>query len=154
MNTCHTMIGTWGHTLKLYSEAVTPCALWASIWVWVCSVYLINHPAQVLADLIISCLTKNNEHFLKDEMRETVKGVHTPYGCPISFYLHGAQTTACGIEDSWDRHCWPAAWLWKSNLTSLGPAHFTGLLRGWYEKTYSGAWLLLNPFWGITLVLL
>lgn len=52
--------------------------------------YLVNHPAQVLADLIISCLTKNNEHFLKDEMRETVKGVHTPYGCPIDFYLHDA----------------------------------------------------------------
>lgn len=62
--------------------------------------YLVNHPAQVLADLIISCLTKNNEHFLKDEMRETVKGVHTPYGCPTGFYLRGAQTIAHGIEDS------------------------------------------------------
>ena len=62
--------------------------------------YLINHPTQVLADLIIYCLTKNNEHFLKDEMRETVKGVHTPYGCLIGFYLRGAQTIACGIADS------------------------------------------------------
>lgn len=32
--------------------------------------YLINHPAEVLADLIVSCLTKNNELFLKDTMRE------------------------------------------------------------------------------------
>ena len=107
--------------------------------------YLINQPAEVLADLIIYCLTKNNELFLKDKMRATVTCVHTPYGCLVSFYLHRAQM--------WERRQLRQT-LFTSCVALEKRLNFSGpclprrtIERMRRENTHGGTLLLLsNPF--------